>query len=144
MEPTPEQLRIQVEVSKGSYVKRRPDRSIDFVSPLPCPFNYGSVIGRQAEDGDPEDALILGEKVAVGDIVQMPVWGRVNFVDAGLVDHKWVCGPAEPSGYQWAAIQLFFRSYVWAKRALYLTRPVSGHVEYQGIERYTVEVGKSR
>ena len=144
MEPHTEQLRIQVEVAKGGFVKRRPDRSIDFVSPLPCPFNYGSVVGREAPDGDPEDALILGEKIAVGETIQMPVWGRVKFVDAGVEDHKWVCGVQEPTEDQWAKVRFFFQSYVWAKRVLYLVRPISGRVEYLGIERFTVEDCKSR
>ena len=114
------------------------------MSPLPCPFNYGSVIGREAADGDPEDALILGQKVCAGETVEATVWGRVEFIDAGLVDHKWVCGTREPTEDEWSRIRFFFRMYVWAKRVLYLFRPISGRVEFLGIERIHVEGPESR
>ena len=139
MEPHSEQLQIQVEVPKGGLVKRRPDGSVDFVSLLPCPFNYGSVVGSKALDGDPEDALIVGRRIEAGQFVQTAVWGRVLFMDAGVEDHKWICGPQEPTRNEWLKIRVFFRSYVWVKRILYGIRATSGHVEYLGIERFAVE-----
>ena len=138
MEPYPEQLQIQVEVPKGGRIKRGPDGHIDFISPFPCPFNYGSVIGSTALDGDPEDALIVGGRIAIGEFVDSTVWGRVNFLDAGVADHKWVCGPRAPTENEWLIIRLFFRNYVWAKRILYWIRATSGRVEYLGIERFAV------
>ena len=87
MEAHPETLEICVEVPRGGRIKRRPDGSIDFMSPFASPFNYGSVTGRRAADGDPEDALVLGPPLSPGSVVQRKVWGRVVFQDAGVADH---------------------------------------------------------
>ena len=144
MEPYPKQLQIQVEVPKGGRIKRRPDGRVDFVSPLPCPFNYGSVIGSTALDGDPEDALIVGQRIALGQSVHSAVWGRVIFTDAGVADHKWICGPRAPTENEWLKIRWFFRNYAWGKRILYLSRATSGTVEYLGIERFAVEDSELR
>ena len=140
MEEHPEQLEVRIEVPRGGSIKRRPDQTIDFISPLPCPFNYGSVLGREAADGDPEDALVLGPAVSFGTVVQPLVWGRVRFLDAGLIDHKWVCGEDAPSDKEWAKIESFFRCYAWAKRFLYGLRRTSGEVRFLGIERFSVEM----
>ena len=40
--PGPE-LEVVIEVPRGSFVKRGSSGSVDFISPLPCPFNYGAV-----------------------------------------------------------------------------------------------------
>ena len=37
------ELEIVIEVPRGSFLKRGLTGRIDFVSPLPCPFNYGAV-----------------------------------------------------------------------------------------------------
>ncbi|MFY0541612.1 hypothetical protein [Nannocystis pusilla] len=37
--------RVKIEYPRWSVVKRRSDGSVDFVSPLPCPYNYGHVPG---------------------------------------------------------------------------------------------------
>ena len=34
---------VVIEVTRGSFLKRGSTAHVDFVSPLPCPFNYGSV-----------------------------------------------------------------------------------------------------
>ena len=144
MEPVPTEMEIRIEVSRRSFVKRRVDRSIDFVSPIPSPYNYGSVFGRMAADGDPEDAVVLGARIGENVTVSMPVWGRIKFVDADLSDHKWVCGPLEPTDAEWMALERFFRIYAWAKRLMYRMRGTTGAVEYRGLERFSVEVSLSR
>ena len=55
----PEQLEVLIDTPRGSFVKRRDDGSVDFVWPLPSPFNYGSVPDTLAPDGDREDAIVL-------------------------------------------------------------------------------------
>ena len=42
------------------------DGTVDFVSPLPSPFNYGSVPDTLSEDGDPLDALLVGPRRPAG------------------------------------------------------------------------------
>lgn len=46
-------MEIVVEVPKGSFVKRLPDGAVDYVGPMPSPFNYGSVPAIPAPDGNP-------------------------------------------------------------------------------------------
>jgi inorganic pyrophosphatase len=43
-EATPSGLEVDVviEVPRGSFIKRGSTGHVDFISPLPCPFNYGS------------------------------------------------------------------------------------------------------
>ena len=43
---------VVVEVPKGSFVKRLPDGAVDYVGPMPSPFNYGSVPAIPAPDGN--------------------------------------------------------------------------------------------
>lgn len=53
-------VEVVVEVPKWSFVKRSQNGIIDFVSPVPCPFNYGSVPIIPAPDGIPIFLLLLG------------------------------------------------------------------------------------
>jgi inorganic pyrophosphatase len=46
-------------VPRGSFLKRGLTGRIDFVSPLPCPFNYGAVPSHLGLEGDLLDALVL-------------------------------------------------------------------------------------
>jgi len=39
----PPDVEVVIEVPRGSFLKRGSSGHIDFVSPLPCPFNYGAV-----------------------------------------------------------------------------------------------------
>ena len=54
--PGPE-LEVVIEVPRGSFVKRGSSGSIDFVSPLPCPFNYGAVPTLLGLEGDLLDVV---------------------------------------------------------------------------------------
>jgi inorganic pyrophosphatase len=129
----PAELEVLVEQPRASFIKRREDGSIDFVSPLPCPFNYGSVPGTLAADGDREDALVLGRRLPKGTRVTLPVLGRAHFVDAGVYDGKWVCGTSlGASGYQ--QIVWFFSAYAWAKRWLNRRRGLAGETTFAGFE----------
>lgn len=116
-----QRVEVVVEVPRGGLVKRRQDGRVAFVSPLPCPFNYGSVPGSEAADGDPLDALILGPALPVGSRHLVDVHGVVRFVDADRVDDKLVCGPRPDLG-DLRRIRGFFRAYALVKR---LARPGS-------------------
>lgn len=131
----PHDLEVLVEVSRGDHRKPRADGSTDFVSPLPSPFNYGSVLGTAGEDGDPQDVLILGPTLPVGTRGRFPVRGRVRFIDAGVQDDKWVVSAWPPSRGEWLAVRVFFRGYTRFKRVLYRLRRVRGRTAYLGLER---------
>jgi inorganic pyrophosphatase len=137
MSQHPEKVRIRVEVSRGGFVKRRPDGTVDFASPLPCPFSYGSVEGRMAPDGDPEDALIVGSSPQRGEVLTLDVYGRVLFIDAGVEDHKWICAECPPSSLDMRRVERFFSWYAWAKRLLYWVRGVKGGARFEGVENFS-------
>ena len=120
----PARVTVLVEAPRGSFVKHRADGSVDFVSPLPCPFNYGCIPGTRGDDGDPLDVVVLGPRLERGVQVERPVLGLVGFVDAGRADHKLVCGEPPLAWLDRAALDLFFSLYVHAKRLLALTRGV--------------------
>jgi len=113
-----ERVQVRIETPRGSFVKRRSDGPIDFVSPLPCPFDYGSLPGTRGADGEPCDALVLGGRRPAGTLVETQVLGLVRFVDGGLPDDKLVCGPAGAldGSVTRAAIRAFFVLYALAKR----------------------------
>jgi inorganic pyrophosphatase len=58
------ELDVVIEVPRGSFLKRGSTGRLDFVSPLPCPYNYGSVPQYLGLEGDLLDALVLGPPLA--------------------------------------------------------------------------------
>ena len=129
----PSSLDVLVEQPRASFIKRREDGSIDFVSPLPCPFNYGSVPGTCADDGDREDAVVLGPRLAKGVYTGLPVLARAHFYDAGRYDGKWVCGQALRASDR-CALVAFFNVYAVFKRVLNRARGLSGSTRFGGLE----------
>jgi inorganic pyrophosphatase len=129
----PRSLTVLVEQPRAAFIKRREDGRIDFVSPLPCPFNYGSVPGTLAADGDREDALVLGPRLRKGVYPGLTVLARAHFVDAGRYDGKWVCGQElRPRDQQ--LIVMFFRAYALGKGVLNRLRGLSGATRFGGLE----------
>src|SRR5215475_1816660 len=61
----PIELDVVVEVPRGSFLKRGSTGEVDFISPMPCPFNYGSVPQYLGREGDLLDAVVLGSTVAL-------------------------------------------------------------------------------
>ena len=122
---------MRVDTARGGLIKRNDDGSVDYVSPLPCPFNYGSLPGTRACDGDPIDALVLGPRRARGELVRLPARGVVRFMDAGAADPKWICSAAELTAADLREVQRFFSVYVVAKRVLngLLRRPAPTRFE---------------
>src|SRR5215207_8813883 len=71
---------VVIEVPRGSFIKRGSTGQVDFVSPLPCPFNYGSVPAYVGLEGDLLDALVLGPRLPYGTRVVVQAWGAVTFI----------------------------------------------------------------
>ncbi|MFO0697010.1 MAG: inorganic diphosphatase [Polyangiales bacterium] len=136
-----ELVTVEVEVPRFGFVKRRADGSVDFVSPIPCPFNYGSVPGTLAPDGDPIDAVVLGGRRPRGARVEARVIGEVAFVDAGDADPKRICAIGEVSPWERAQVVLFFRAYAHAKRWLNRLRGRSGRT---AVDRIAFDDGGPR
>ena len=47
----PLQVEVCIEIPRGSFIKRGSSGELDFVSPFPCPFNYGSIPASWVEMG---------------------------------------------------------------------------------------------
>ena len=119
--PAPE-LEVVIEVPRGSFLKRGSRGTIDFVSPLPCPFNYGAVPTLLGLEGDLLDAVVLGPRRRYGTRLRVRAWGAVTLTDRGLSDDKLICSELEPSPAQLRAVLAFFRFYARCKGLLNLWR----------------------
>ena len=124
----PRQIRVRIEVSRGSHIKRGSRGGIDFVSPLPCPWNYGSALHTSGSDGEPLDVVVLGEALAAGSIVDVQLQGHIPFLDQGLQDDKWVGSTRPLSSDEIHDLESFFRRYAQAKRIANRLRRKPGEV----------------
>jgi len=123
---------VLIEVAAWSFTKRKADGSLDYVSPVPTPFNYGSVQGVMGLDGDPLDALVLGPRLPRGTQTQATIQSVARIVDAGLIDDKLICKHGALSKGERIALRIFFGLYVFAKRILYTVRGVSEPTRFEG------------
>ncbi|MDE2395212.1 MAG: inorganic diphosphatase [Burkholderiales bacterium] len=128
----PPELDVVIEVPRGSFVKRGSSGRVDFVSPLPCPYNYGSVPSHLGLEGDLLDALVLGPRLAPGSRLRVKAWGAVTLTDRGLVDDKLVCSLAEPGADEIEAVLRFFRFYARCKGLLNVWRRRPGRNASEG------------
>jgi inorganic pyrophosphatase len=132
----PDELDVVIEVPRFGFIKRRDDGGIDFISPAPCPFNYGSVPGTRSGDGDRLDAVVLGPRRARGTrVASAKVLARVRFLDAGMEDPKYVCSDRPLTVADELVLVGFFATYARARRLLNLARRKRGPTRYEGIER---------
>jgi inorganic pyrophosphatase len=133
VERQPSRVVAVIEVPKGGLVKRRSDGSIDFVTPIPSPWNYGYVPGTESGDGDPLDAIVLGPRLAKGVAVEREVVAEVDFLDEGQPDPKLVLAERALSAFDQKRIVLFFRIYERAKRVLARSRGRRGEIRFRGL-----------
>lgn len=130
----PERVWCCIEVPRGGRIKRAPGGKIEFVSPWPCPFNYGSVEGARGSDGDPQDVVLWGPPLAVGGRVRALLRGRALFVDRGLIDDKWICADAPLAPADLRLIEAFFARYARIKAGLGAVRGKRGATRFDGLE----------
>jgi inorganic pyrophosphatase len=130
-----EPVEAVIEVSRGSLIKRRADGRLEFISPVPCPYNYGSLPGTRGGDGDPVDAIVLGPRVPRGTRVRLPVIAEIDFIDEGQVDTKLVLGVRPLTEGERRGLETFFRVYALAKRLLARLRGRRGPIAFRGLRR---------
>ncbi|MGB5703359.1 MAG: inorganic diphosphatase [Polyangiales bacterium] len=123
---------VVIDVPRGSFVKRRDDGTIDFVAPLPSPFNYGHVPGTVSDDGDAIDAVVLGPRLPRGTRTDVVIRGTIGFIDAGATDPKWICCDRPLGLGDRRRVEGFFRRYAVAKRLINRLRGVRGPTRYLG------------
>jgi inorganic pyrophosphatase len=125
-------VEVIIEVPRGSFLKRGSNGKLDFISPIPCPFNYGSVRAFEGRDGDFLDAVVLGKSLPAGTKVVVPAQAAVEMIDRGLYDDKLICSYSVITGPQRWLILLFFQLYAKAKIILNVTRGKMGRNSCEG------------
>ncbi len=126
------ELEVLIEVPRFGFLKRGSSGHVDFVSPLPCPFNYGAVPRYIGLEGDLLDALVLGPRLRAGTRLRVRAWGAVTMTDRGMQDDKLVCSAVAPTAAQRRAVLRFFRFYAKAKGLLNRWRGRSGRNACEG------------
>jgi inorganic pyrophosphatase len=116
------EVEVEVEIPRGGRVKRRADGSVDYVSPVGAPFNYGCLPEEPGGDGDPLDAILFGPTLAVGARAAARVVGVVRFIDRGMPDDKLICHPGQIKRRERWLIHAFFGLLTPVRRALHVVR----------------------
>jgi inorganic pyrophosphatase len=129
----PQIVEVEIEVPRGGFVKSDHQGRMDYVSPLPSPFNYGGIVGSLSADGGRADALVMGKRLERGVILSLPAVATVRFIDAGIDDPKWICSESALTARQRAAVRWFFRLYAVLKGAMNHTRGHRGTTSFGGI-----------
>ena len=116
------EVEVVIEIPRGSFLKRGSNGHVDFISPLPCPFNYGSVPEFLGLDGDLLDALVLGPRLPLGTRIRVKAWGAVMLTDRGMTDDKLICCERSPTLREREDVLRFFRFYAKCKELLNIWR----------------------
>ena len=116
----------------------------DFVSPLPCPFNYGAVPTLLGLEGDLLDALVLGPRLRFGAHTRVKAWGAVTLTDRGMSDDKLICSDRRPSPADIQDVLRFFRFYTKCKGLLNLLRRRPGRNACDGWCAATEALARAR
>lgn len=128
----PPVVTVEIEIPRGSFLKRGSGGQVDFISPLPCPYNYGSVPNLIGGEGDLLDAVVLGPRLARGAVVRVPAWGAVGLTERNMYDDKLICSSLPPDSQQRKRILGFFRFYARCKGMLNFFRGHSGPARCEG------------
>jgi inorganic pyrophosphatase len=118
----PPTVEVLIEIPRWSCVKRGSTGRIDFVAPVPCPFNYGCVPDRVGLEGDLLDAVVLGPRLPRGTRIRLPVHGAIGMAERRLYDDKLICSETDVSPRTRRRLLAFFRVYSLCKRLLNLLR----------------------
>lgn len=130
--PALPEVEVVIEIPRGSFLKRGSTGHIDFVSPLPCPFNYGSVPQFLGLEGDLLDAVVLGPRLPLGTRVRVPAWGAVTLVDRGMADDKLICKHGPVTAIERQQVLRFFHFYARCKALLNWWRSRPGRNACEG------------
>lgn len=133
-----------IEIPRGSFLKRGSNGHVDFISPLPCPFNYGSVPEFLGLDGDLLDALVLGPRLLLGTRIRVKAWGAVMLTDRGMTDDKLICCERSPTLREREDVLRFFRFYAKCKELLNIWRRRPGRNACDGWCEATQALARAR
>jgi inorganic pyrophosphatase len=125
-------LSVLIEIPRGSFTKRGWNGRIDFISPLPCPYNYGSIPNYIGGDGDLLDAVVIGPRLKRGIIVDVFAHGAIGFIDQGIYEYKLICSNNGLGAWDRMFVVIFFHIYAKSKRLLNLYRGKMGRTQCDG------------
>ena len=128
----PVEVEVLIEIPRGSFLKRGSTGRIDFVSPFPCPFNYGSVPTHLGLEGDLLDAVVLGPRLAAGTRLTTKAWDAITLTDRGMCDDKLICSEAPLDALERARVLRFFKFYAKCKGLLNVWRRRPGRNACEG------------
>jgi inorganic pyrophosphatase len=137
-------VEVVIEIPRGSFLKRGSTGHVDFVSPLPCPFNYGSVPAFVGLEGDLLDAVVLGPRLPLGTRIRIPAWGAVMLTDRGMTDDKLVCSARPVSAQERRRVLRFFGLYARCKGLLNFLRRRPGRNACDGWLEATRAIARAR
>jgi inorganic pyrophosphatase len=130
--PEPPEVDVVIEVPRGSFLKRGSTGHLDFISPLPCPFNYGSVPSHLGLEGDLLDAVVLGPRLPLGAQRRFRAWGAVILTDRGMTDDKLICSDRPLDSLARRQVLDFFHFYARCKGLLNFWRRRPGRNACEG------------
>ncbi len=128
----PVDVDVVIEIPRGSFLKRGSTGQIDFVSPFPCPFNYGSVPTHLGLEGDLLDAVVLGPRLAAGTRLKTKAWDAITLTDRGMFDDKLICSEVPLDPAERARVLRFFVFYAKCKGLLNVWRRRPGRNACEG------------
>ena len=144
MDSIPIQVEVVIEIPRGSFLKRGLTEKVDFISPFPCPFNYGAIHEYIGGDDDLLDAVVLGPRLPRGVRVTTMVQGSVGFTDRGIYDDKLICSN-QPIGLGCRRFILtFFHIYALSKRLLNFYRARPGATFCNGWEDAKTAIARAK
>lgn len=138
------EVEVLIEIPRGGFVKRGSTGHIDFVSPLPCPFNYGSVPQLIGREGDLLDAVVLGPRLPRGTRTRVRAWGAVTLTDRGMSDDKLICSDRPLQPEERRGVLRFFRFYARCKGLLNLWRRRPGRNACEGWCEASAAIARAR
>lgn len=136
-------IEVVIEIPRGSFLKRGSSGQLDFVAPLPCPFNYGSVETLVGLDGDLLDAVVLGRRLPRGTRVRVRAFGAVGLTDRGMYDDKLICGPTRIGRRGQRLVTWFFAFYAKCKWVLNRIRGQGGRCACEGWGDARTAIGRA-
>ena len=138
------QLEVVIEIPRWSFLKRGAAGQFDFVSPFPCPFNYGSVRQFIGGDDDYLDAIVLGPRLARGARVKVNVHGAIGLTDRDMYDDKLVCSRHALQQSDRRRVLLLMRIYGRLKRVLNFCRRRRGRTVSEGWKDTRSAIARAR
>ena len=132
MKTTPPSVEVVIEIPRGSFVKRDSYGRVAFVSPVPCPYNYGSIHKYLGGEGDFLDAIVLGPRLPAGSTVEVNAYGAVGLSERYMYDDKLICATQPIAARDRRNILWFFKLYALFKAFLNMVRGRGGRSHCEG------------